>query len=306
MKTSSPPRRLLHTGQHSYDHTDLDDESVFFAKALRAKQCPCCAIPLTKFEHELSTKAPEPGNAVDRWLCLDICLSCGWWHFNRDLESALEDTTGRTVRATWWELTHALQIEINISEDSLPVEDLRRYLLRKWDDRKLISAQGAEDLVSSLLKDHLGGEVHRSTANANASDGGIDLYTVFSSNGSIRRAIQVKRRISGDVEAVTDVRNFVGAMVLEDFDQGIFVTTASRFSKPAKQIPEKAKRSKARLSLDLIDGQELYEILAASSAAAEAQVPALVAADQLWKHSNGTIVRADQLFRGDLSQIVEG
>jgi len=41
--------------------------------------------------------------------------------------------------------------------------------------------------------EHHGGQVTRLTANANAADGGIDLYLSTRDNGLIQRAVQVKR-----------------------------------------------------------------------------------------------------------------
>jgi restriction system protein len=61
---------------------------------------------------------------------------------------------------------------------------------------------------------------------------------------SIATAMQLKRRITTHIESVIEVRNFVGAMVLAGSDQGIFVTTASHFSKVARDIPAKALLAK--------------------------------------------------------------
>ncbi len=133
-------------------------------------------------------------------------------------------------------------------------------MLKSWEDRKLISAGAAESLVQSILKEHLSCDVLTSTANVNDPDGGIDLH-VCSKNGNIISAVQVKRRISQNTESVSEVRNFVGAMEIEDIKKGIFVTTADKFTKPANKIPEKLKSINSRLELQLIDGQSLFELL---------------------------------------------
>lgn len=110
----------------------------------------------------------------------------------------------------------------------------------------------------------------------------------------------MKRRIAKDVETVEEVRNFVGAMILADTDRGIFVTTASRFTKPALAIPGKAIQAKFKLQLDLVDGTKLFELLSATNAAKSVQLPPNVQLDQEWRDANGQIILAGELFSGDL------
>ncbi|MDQ1901924.1 restriction endonuclease [Paracoccus sp. WLY502] len=291
-------KRLLHTGLENYDHVYLDSGSVFFAKALRAGKCPCCNIQLLTFEHDLPTKKLGPGFSQIRWLHLEICPACGWWHYRQDYMSHDQEDK----RSTNWELTHALQTEIEIGKTTLPIEALQKHLLRRWEDRKLISAQQAEDLVASVLKEHHGGEVIRTTANANAADGGIDLYLTIGSDGAVKRAVQVKRRITSNVEPVEEVRNFVGAMVLSGADSGIYVTTASRFTKPARAIPRFAKEAKAKLEVDLIDGERLFEILQTTNEKKPVQLPQNVRLDQEWRNASGKIITARDLFTGDIRE----
>lgn len=206
------------------------------------------------------------------------------------------------MRSTWWELTHALQTEFELGSTTLPIDMLQKHLLRRWEDRKLISAQQAEDLVASLLQEHHGGRVIRTTANANAADGGIDLYLSLEDDGSLLRAVQVKRRITTDIESVKEVRNFVGAMVLYGVDRGIFVTTASRFSKVARSVQGIAKDAKFKLELDLIDGEQLFEMLHATNATMSARLPPKVQLDQEWKDAHGHIILARDLFTGDIRE----
>lgn len=293
-------RRLLHTGLQNYDHAEFEVDSPFFSQALQAHRCPCCAIGLQVFEHELETKPLKPGYGQVRWLHLEICLACGWWNFRQDHESLPFEGPREISRSTWWELTHALQSEINLGSTTLPLELIRKHLLRRWEDRKLISAQQAEDLVASLLQEHHGGQVIRTTANANSPDGGIDLYLACGDDGTVRRAVQVKRRIATDTEPVDEVRNFVRAMVLTGSDCGIFVTTASRFSKVAQGVPDLAKEAKFKLELELVDGERLFEMLRATSATMTAQLPPRVEPDQEWLGGNGRTILARELFNGDI------
>jgi hypothetical protein len=254
------------------------------------------------FEYELPNTYTGPGLSEVKWLRLDICPTCGWWHFQRDHALDLESNPGKPIRSTWWELTHAVQTEIDLGSDTLPLDHLQLHLMRRWEDRRLISAQQAEDLVASLLKEHHGGQVVRLTANANAADGGIDLYLSTRDDGFVQRAVQVKRRITTDVESVKEVRNFVGAMVLTGADEGIFVTTATRFSKDARAVSRKAHDAKFKLRLDLIDGEQLLEMMYATAEKKTVLIPPLVALDQEWRDVNGRRVLARDLFFGDLER----
>jgi restriction system protein len=186
---------------------------------------------------------------------LYLCNSCNWWHSNKEGR-----TNGNGIKSYSPDMYYPILGEVDISSDSILLEELTINLLKNWEDRKLISAGKAESLVQSILKEHLSCDVHSSTANVNKSDGGIDLH-VCSKSGQIIRAVQVKRRISKDTEPVSEIRNFVGAMEIEGIKKGIFVTTAERFTKPAQKIPEKLKRVNSRLELELIDGQRLFELL---------------------------------------------
>ncbi|WP_170431569.1 restriction endonuclease [Ruegeria arenilitoris] len=294
-------KRLLYTGLQNYDHAYLDAGTVFFTNALRAGNCPCCAIKLQAFEHELPVPPLQAGFTQLRWLCAEICPNCGWWHFSQDYEYSDSDRPERKSRSKWWELTFALQTEIELENTTLPIDVLKRHLMRRWEDRKLISAQQAEDLVASLLQEHHGGQVIRTTANVNAADGGIDLYLVVADDATIRRAVQVKRRITKESESIEEVRNFVGAMVLSGIESGIFVTTASRFTKLAQSAPAKAAEAKVKLQLDLIDGDMLFEILRAANASTSFQLPPRVRLDQEWQNTSGILITARELFTGDIS-----
>jgi restriction system protein len=112
----------------------------------------------------------------------------------------------------------------------------------------------------------------------------------------------VKRRITTDKESVEDVRNFVGAMVLAGADHGIFVTTATRFSKPAMAIQAKARQAKFKLELDLVDGGQVLEMLRTASAGKPAALPPRVEPDQEWRDTSGRSITARDLFMGDIRE----
>lgn len=206
---------------------------------------------------------------------------------------------GQLLHATWWELYHAVYSEVPVELTELTIPQLQSHLRRRWDDRKHMSSQQAEELVAALLQEHYQGEVLRVTANANSKDGGIDLYVIHD-NGAVKRAVQVKRRQTRDTESVQEIRNFVGAMILDGAELGVFVTTASRFTAPAAAIPANEGLTRKKLTLELIDGQKLYELLEHSNRKQPLILPDDITPNQEWVGPNGRIFRTEELFFGDL------
>jgi len=150
-------------------------------------------------------------------------------------------------------------------------------------------------LVKDILKEHLQCNVYFATANVNAPDEGIDLY-VCHEDDKIKAAVQVKRRISREIESISEVRNFIGAMLVEGHRKGIFVTTAKQFSKATYSIPQKVLATAAKLELDLIDGEKLLEIMKATSPPNAIALPMGLKLDTNWKSSNGNILKTEEIL----------
>lgn len=282
----------------SYDHVDSDAGEITFPRSIAHNACPVCSGRFVDLEHRKNAAT---------FLGLSMCSECGWWHLHQDMENEMFDPEtnelcGRRHWGRWWELHHAALNRIDLADDSLTVDELRVHLARYWDQRVDISAQQAEDLVASILREREGGDVIRLSANATAADGGIDLFVVMK-NGVVTRAVQVKRRLTADPEGIKDVRNFVGALLLEGQQHGTFVTTASRFTKPAKRVPENANLSRARLTLELIDGEQLVEMLQQSALAGAIDLPAPMSLEQQWVATDGTTFDARELFLGDIRRL---
>lgn len=287
-------RRLVHSAYGRYDHVDADASEVPFTVPVEARVCPCCTSPLAEFVH-----GTDPNR---RSLHMLLCSACGWWHMNR-IEAVLTKDN-RILRATWWELYHAVYSEVPVELSEFTTPQLQTHLQRRWEDRKHMSAQQAEDLVAGLLSEHYRGDILRVSANALSSDGGIDLYVVHD-NGAVRRAVQVKRRQERNTESVQEVRNFVGAMLLNGAERGVFVTTASRFTGPAAAIPANVNLSRNRLSLELIDGQKLYELLEFANRRHPLSLPDYIEPAQEWIGPGERTYRTEDLFLGDLQQLLK-
>ena len=305
-----PLKHLTYSTFASYDHAEAENEEERFLQSMSDRCCPLCRTVYRLFAHRLPATSSESlerafakgGTYLRRWsLDLLLCPGCGWWHLSQ--RSLITDPrTKGTTCATWFELHHAVFSEIELGSSLLPIEDLRRHLARFWGQRKHMTAQQAEDLVASVLRDHYGGDVLRVTANANAPDGGIDLLMV-SDGGLVRRAVQVKRRITHDVEPLEDVRNFIGAMLLSGNDDGVFVTTATRFSRNAAQAATNTNLARKRLNVELIDGEKILDLLENSNLRVPPRLPPLVDLDTEWIGDDGISVSTRKLMFGNLSRL---
>jgi restriction system protein len=296
---SSSFQRLVYKNYLTYDHADADAGEIDFGRAMFEGTCPFCQARFKQYIHEpqLASYKKQEETLKRR---LHLCNSCGWWQLNFEGEFEIN---GKKQVVLWWELHHAILVHLDISSDNTAIEDLKTHLARCWDDRKYISAQKAEDLVAGILKDHYRCDIHRVTANANSADGGIDLFLV-ESDGRIHSAVQVKRRIERDVEAVKEVRDFVGALILEGLERGIFVTTARRYSTPAQRISQNPNLAKHKLELELIDGEKLLDLLRYSISSSSLALPVSIDCNTLWLDDNGkTFSTLNLLFPPDIDVV---
>lgn len=290
-------KRIFYRDLIDHDHVDTDsgDDKIglMMRLAFSSKSCPICAEICCEYRHLSERKLrPSKGKTIYAFCepIILICKKCGWWQTNKECNFLDNNLKIRT--STYAHSYHAVIESIDISSDNVIIEDLRRHLLINWNDRKFISPGKAEALVKSLLKEHLSCDVFSATANVNTPDGGIDLL-VAHKNGKIQSAVQVKRRIKKNTEPVSEVRNFVGALVIENFKKGIFVTTAERYSAPVKKIPNKLAN---RLELELMDGNELFEILKCFTKPEELVIPPDVKSDSVWVDEFGNELSTIQVI----------
>jgi predicted helicase len=89
------------------------------------------------------------------------------------------------------------------------------------------------------------------------NDKGIDLILV---EGDRQYVVQVKRRSTDAAESVQGVREFVGAMVLQGYVNGLFVSTAPRFSRQAAHTVRLAAERKLVEQISLIDSSRLIDV----------------------------------------------
>ncbi len=146
--------------------------------------------------------------------------------------------------------------EFAVDGSSVPIQSISRHLARNSTDLKAISPKTLELVVGSAFKEVMDCEaIHVGGPN----DHGIDLILL---DGERRYVVQVKRRESPDsAEAVSGIREFVGAMVIAQAVRGIFVTTAPKFSQQAKEAANKAEQTSLIERIELFDSSRLVDLL---------------------------------------------
>lgn len=203
------------------------------------RSCPFC----------LSAVRLVTASANRQWIkdWILFCPECTWWRHKLRDYLQFEDYE-----------TTAIMSKLGVSDDDLPIAELRRHLMKNWGARKEISPAQCERLVADIFEEAMDCEVVYLTDSVYAKDRGIDFVLVNSERG-LTIAFQVKRRQTDKRECVRCVREFVGSLSASPYDVGYFVTTADSFTRDAKleredSIEDLAKRG---LEVTLVDGRDL-------------------------------------------------
>jgi len=181
------------------------------------------------------------------------CPVCGWWQAVDEYQYTQENE-GRHYEAYEY-VRRGILKRYKVQDVDIPISTLRHYLNSKPDLLRHINPRSLERLVADVFKDfyncevfHLGGP----------SDGGIDLLLV---NGNRQIVVQVKRRSKGKPsESVSLIREFLGAMLLQDQFRGIYVTTADSFSSESSRAISIAMNKSIIDYIDLVDFAKLRDI----------------------------------------------
>jgi restriction system protein len=188
-----------------------------------------------------------------RYKHLYFCEQCNWWR--RLDEFCNDDDRTLSMDHTW-----AILKELPVSSNDVPIELLRKHLAKNFADVREISSQKAEELVAAVFRESFGPcEVNYFRGSTFSQDGGIDLVVVQADRGP--SAIQVKRRPSGKTEDVENVRSFVGAVIMNGFRSGVYVSLASRFSSQAMAVSRNPHLRDLGIEIQLLDSTRFYDLL---------------------------------------------
>jgi restriction system protein len=133
--------------------------------------------------------------------------------------------------ASWFFSYRGILRKFPVDEAKIPVDALRRAVARHPDAIDAISPQKMEELVGAVMTGFWPGSKCKHCGKS--GDGGIDLLLVI---GDKPFAVQVKHRQNPNRgESVHYVTHFIGALMLQDIPNGIFVTSADHFSGAAEK-----------------------------------------------------------------------
>ncbi len=134
---------------------------------------------------------------------------------------------------------------------SVPIDEVRDFLVARFERRKIVKPQVFEETVGSVFRD-LGFAVR---VTAFSGDDGID---VFLEKTGQKVGVQVKH--TGRRIKVEQIRALAGALVLNNLTKGIFVSTSS-FQRGAPSTADRYRKSDAGLEIELVDAPRLLAAL---------------------------------------------
>jgi len=208
--------------------------------------CIFCQMELDTFENQ-KWKRNQRFYFPDKAYCeIGFCPGCGWWRVRTHLDY-------------WWSSTKNAVIDegaagslkvLDLADIRIPMEEVKSYLVAKYEARLTMSPRLFEETVASVFHD-LGYEAIVTSA---TNDGGIDVVLTSSDNTKI--GVQVKRW--KNVVKVEQIRSFAGALLLGKFTKGVFVTTSDFQS----GVQHTVGRFKMRgYPIELVNAQRFYDAL---------------------------------------------
>ncbi len=227
-------------------------------KIEKTKVCPFCSSVLKRWGgisiEDIRHNIYRDWDYNELYYVLIICSACGWYRYR------IVDCSDFSIPVAG----HRISVfsKSDVSDESIPITEIKRYLIKNWQQRKLLTPNIAEKLIADIFKEYLDCEIRYFTNGVYSPDGGID-FVLINSNKGLEYAFQVKRRISDSPEPVTEVRQFLGAMASSPFKHGYYVTTADRFTRSTiKEIQSSEKNiQNHNLSINIVDGTDLFKIL---------------------------------------------
>jgi hypothetical protein len=213
--------------------------------------CPFCYKSANKVSNKGTSFTYDFGSwremTEEVWQC-----ECGWWQVY--FYSYMEEVNSFK---DWYKCIHSAQLKkFEIGARDIPIKTLRSYIEENPNKIYSIHDKKMEQLVASVFRDFFQCEVEEV---GKSHDGGVDLILIKSDVPTI---IQVKRRMSSKkVESVKEIRDLLGASMLTESRNCMFVTTADHFSKDAVNSRDIAIKVNAVDSFELFDCKRFLDML---------------------------------------------
>lgn len=230
---------------------------------VRRAACAFCRTPLTTFADHLgesSFQSPRYYQRGGLWLAprvstwdsgqtVSACNTCGWWTMWRSEEHRMREAGPESGQRVLRGAAGVLR-QLDMADITLPLSEVRSYLIVKYADRLSVDPRLFELVVRDVFRD-LG---WRAYATAYSGDQGVDV--VLQGPNELLVGVQVKRWKNSI--KVGQIREFAGALLLEGFTRGVFVTTSDFQSGCA---PTATQAAFIGTPVELINADQFYEML---------------------------------------------
>jgi hypothetical protein len=206
------------------------------------KLCAFCEGPLLDLEADIVGGKSSFRSVAE----VSVCNQCGWWIAHKSSSYTLG--AHRVQRTMMYGAAASLR-ELDLTDISLPIDEVRDYLTARFEKRMLINPRTLEETVGSIFRD-LGWGVK---VTAYSGDDGIDAF--LEKDGQTI-GVQVKR-YGSNIE-VEQIRSLAGALLLKGLTKGIFVTTSS-FQRGAQATVDRLAIK--GYAIELMNSDRLFDAL---------------------------------------------
>lgn len=255
----SQPDIVLSYADFIDEWSEVSEKPIFYSGGV----CPHCRVDAPVVRYSDNPEVSSVGIAQSLWV---RSCPCGWWEIERlgvlGPDIGYDSESYSWAHANKW-YRHGVLRSFSIEDHDVPIIALRQALSRYSHLVHSIHSRKMEELVASVMSDFFGGcEVDLC---GKTGDGGIDLLMIVCETP---KAVQVKRRTNAEsVEGVSSIREFLAAMQLRGITQGVYVTTADHFSRPAKKTASRAVTLDLVTSFELLDRHRFFDMLRATAPA---------------------------------------
>ena len=215
----------------------------------REPACPFCEkelLPVVAVHNREVTSDPPPWTDHHDFFSANVeaCPACGWWKAQYIKSWANPGEICTDIYQGGASLK-----ELDVTDLSLPIAEVRDYLAIRYEERLKIHPRLFEEVVGSVFS-NLG---YSTVVTAYSGDDGID---VILTRGGETVGVQVKR-YKNKIN-VEQIRSLAGALVLNGLTRGIFVTT-STFESGAHSTADRLGQKGYRI--ELMDAPRFFDAL---------------------------------------------
>jgi len=228
---------ILPTFTHQLVHGEQADN---IKSSIMSKSCTVCGSQLRV---SLISRSKDCTRTVTIY---DVCDNCGFWRFRvGDMRGLLYATIPHIKR-------------FDYEQETLSLSHLSREILANREKIYSMNPTKFEIFVGSILSDFLDCEVHHV---GKSGDDGIDLLALVSESPLM---IQVKRRSRASAtEGIDVVKLLFASATGQRGNNGMVVTSARNFTKPAMTWAQSSGIIDTGFKLDLVDINSFMSMIGA-------------------------------------------